>query len=103
MARVLWTQRQDVGPSARGAHDLAYDAARERVVLFGGRAAGATLQADTWEWDGRDWTQVADTGPDARASHALAFDQIRGRVVLFGGEAASALRADTWEWDGQDW
>jgi hypothetical protein len=104
MARVLWTQRQDVGPSPRGGHALAYDATRGRVVLFGGRAAGERLQGDTWEWDGHDWTQVADTGPDARAGHALAFDAARERIMLFGGEAAGpTLRADTWAWDGEDW
>ena len=104
MAKVLWTQKQDVGPRARGGHAIAYDAARQRLVLFGGRAEGATPQADTWEWDGADWTQVADTGPDARSGHALTFDTNRQRAVLFGGEATGpALRADTWEWDGADW
>ncbi len=104
MAKVLWTQKQDVGPSARGGHAITYDGARQRVLLFGGRAGGGTPQADTWEWDGSDWTQVADTGPDARSGHALAFDSNRQRAVLFGGEAAgSALRADTWEFDGTDW
>jgi hypothetical protein len=104
MAKVLWTQKQDVGPSARGAHATTYDAARQRVVLFGGRAGGAALQGDTWEWEGGNWTQVADTGPDARSGHALAFDSNRQRVVLFGGEAAGpALRDDTWEFDGTDW
>jgi hypothetical protein len=104
MAKVLWTQKQDVGPSARGGHATTYDAARQRVMLFGGRATGGTVQGDTWEWDGQDWTQVADTGPDARSGHALAFDANRQRALLFGGEAAgSALRADTWEWDGHDW
>ena len=104
MAKVLWTQKQDVGPSARGEHAIAYDEARERTVLFGGRAGGGSLQGDSWEWDGTDWTEVADTGPDARSGHALAFDAARERVVLFGGEAAgSALRGDTWEWDGTDW
>jgi len=104
MARVLWTQRQDVGPSPRGGHALANDPLRERVVLFGGKAAGSSLQGDTWQWDGQDWMQVADTGPDARAGHALAFDSTGGRVVLFGGEAAGpTLRADTWGWDGEGW
>ena len=104
MAKVLWTQKQDVGPGARGAHAISYDGGRQRVVLFGGRAGGGTPQADTWDWDGTDWTQVADTGPDARSGHALAYDSNRQRVVMFGGEAAgSALRADTWEWDGALW
>jgi hypothetical protein len=103
MVKVLWTQKQDVGPSARGEHAVAFDAARQRVVLFGGRAGGGTPQGDTWAWAGEDWTQVADTGPDARSGHALTFDANRQRAVLFGGEAGSGLRADTWEWDGAHW
>jgi hypothetical protein len=104
MAKVLWTQKQDIGPSGRGGHAVAYDAGRQRLVLFGGSAAGGTLRADTWEWDGADWTQVADTGPDARREHALAYDANRQRPVLFGGHAdGPALRGDTWEFDGADW
>ena len=106
MARVLWTQKQDVGPSARGGHAIAYDPVRERVLLFGGSAAGGTPQADTWEWDGTDWTQIADTGPDARSRHALAYDSDRQRTVLFGGATGwqpTQMRADTWEWDGAEW
>ena len=79
MAKVLWTQKQDVGPSARGEHGIAYEEARERAVLFGGRAGGGTLQGDTWEWDGTDWIEVAETGPDARSGHARAHDH---RLVL---------------------
>jgi hypothetical protein len=104
MTKVLWTQKQDIGPSGRGAHAITYDSDQKRVVLFGGSAAGDTLRADTWEWDGADWTQVADTGPDARSGHALAYDADRKRTVLFGGSATGdTLRADTWEWDGADW
>jgi hypothetical protein len=103
MTKVLWTQKQDVGPSARGVHAIAYDSGRNRIVLFGGRGQDGALDADTWEWDGSDWTQVADTGPDARSGHALAYDSNRQRCVLVGGEAAGGLRGDTWEWDGTDW
>ena len=37
---------------------LAYDAKRDRLVLFGGRAGypNGDLQ-DTWEWDGSKWVQ----------------------------------------------
>jgi Galactose oxidase, central domain len=44
----LWTQRQDMGPSFRTAHALAYDGPRDRVVLFGGWASPNPL-GDTWE------------------------------------------------------
>ena len=34
-----WTQKEDVGPAARGSHVMAYDATGKRVVLFGGHPA----------------------------------------------------------------
>ena len=37
---------------------MAYDAARGKVVLFGGYD-GQTNLADTWEWDGQAWTCLA--------------------------------------------
>src|SRR4029077_21067899 len=39
MAQLLWTQKQDVGPAARSDVAMAFDAARSRVVLFGGAGA----------------------------------------------------------------
>ena len=45
------------GPSVRAAHVMAYDSARQRVVLFGG-GVGPDRLGDTWEWDGKQWVQV---------------------------------------------
>ncbi len=51
MSELLWTQKQDVGPSARSDAAMVFDAARSRVVLFGGAGgSAATLFNDTWEW-----------------------------------------------------
>jgi hypothetical protein len=37
---------------------MAYDRARDRVVLFGGEiGAGVPDLADTWEFDGTTWTR----------------------------------------------
>jgi len=100
----LWRQVQDTGPDPRSGHQLAFDAERKQVVLFGGRAAGSALRDDTWVYEGDGWTQVADTGPAARFGHGLAYDSGRKRVVLFGGEVADgSVRGDTWEWDGESW
>src|SRR5918998_1290718 len=104
--RWLWTQKEDIGPSPREGHRMAYDAARQRVVLFGGRGkAGSTN--DTWGWDGGAWTQVADTGPGPRFDCGLAYDDSRQRVVLFGGlefgPGVTTFFSDTWEWDGTEW
>ncbi len=92
-------------PPARFAHALAYDSARNVIVLFGGQQGG-TLFDDTWEWDGARWfpKKVPDgtITPSARSRHAMAFDAKRGKTVLFGGVGNAEL-SDTWEWDGTTW
>jgi hypothetical protein len=102
MPSFFWTQKQDIGPSSRTSHGLAYDGERKCAVLFGGDPGGPPLD-DTWAWDGALWTQVADTGPSARHDLAMAFDSARKCVVLFGGASGSNLFADTWTWDGTEW
>lgn len=102
---LFWTQRQDIGPDARSSHALAYDAARQQTILFGGSLQAGSL-FDTWSWDGSDWTQLQDIGPEARYAPAMCFDSARKRIVLFGGGGGAgggAAFADTWEWDGADW
>jgi hypothetical protein len=87
---------------------LAYDAARGRVVMFGGRFGGSYMQ-EVYEWDGRTWRDLTPPAgsPTARISPALAYDGARARVLLFGGEyyvSGSTTRYDdTWEWDGTAW
>ena len=74
---------------AKHGHDD--DAARQRVVLFG----GVRLQ-DTWEWDGVSWTQATPAqSPSARWAHAMAYDAGRQRIVLFGG-LGSGWQSDAW-------
>src|SRR5262245_22291560 len=103
MAQLLWTQKQDIGPSARANVAMVFDRARKRVVLFGGAGDANALFNDTWEWDGENWTQYEDIGPAPRSRHAMAYDAKRERVLLFGGSAGTVQLADTWEWDGQSW
>jgi hypothetical protein len=102
MPPIFWTQKQDIGPSGRLGHGMACDAARQRVVVFGGDPGGPPL-ADTWNWDGSLWTQIADTGPSARHSVALADDPAAQRVVLFGGASGTTSLGDTWTFDGTEW
>jgi hypothetical protein len=92
-------------PPPRSGHTLVSDAARGRLVLFGGiPAGGGALLGDTWEWDGTSWMQAAASGPPPRANHAMAYDMVRRRVVVFGGWAGTVqYLADTWEWDGNSW
>lgn len=95
------------GPSRRVDHAMVYDAARQRIVLFGGFGGSSTTMHeldDTWEWDGANWTlRTPAVSPPGRHNHAMAYDSIRQRTVLFGGEGASGYLDDTWEWNGTDW
>lgn len=117
-AAHTWTDRTPATrpaawPAARFMHAMAYDEARQTIVLFGGTeggAAGAAYEglSDLWEYDASDgtWTEVGPTDPDARPAarwaHAMVYDQARESVVMFGGlthgsVGEEALR-DTWEY-----
>ena len=88
-------------PRPRNGHAMAFDAARNLTVLFGGMAGSPAN--DTWEWDGELWTQVANFGPAARGGHSVAYDVARKQSVLFGGEDGLNLFGDTWGWGGDAW
>jgi galactose oxidase-like protein len=103
----LWTQKEDIGPSPRFGTAMAYEAVRQRVVLFGGTPLAGGRLNDTWEWDGVAWTQVADMGV-GRSFAGMTYDDARQRLVLFGGYVRGVveineLNDDTWEWNGTEW
>ena len=52
-----WTEIKSLGPGKRFMHAMAYDAARDRTILYGGSDGPQTF-ADTWEWDGKRWTRL---------------------------------------------
>jgi hypothetical protein len=91
-------------PLPRYMHALAYDAARGRTVLFGGRTNSANL-GDTWEYDGVDWHAISPaTSPPAMSFPALCYDAVRGRIVEFGGQLnPTTWSSDVWEYDGSTW
>ena len=106
-----WTS-QVQGPHARIAHQLTYDAARQRCVLFGGEIPGGPCSPpnprpdcfDLFEWNGTSWTSIpASPAPTWRYFHSQAYDRARHRTVVFGGFDGAASFGDTWEWDGTTW
>jgi len=104
-----WTQRTPAtSPLGRWSHGMAYDQARQRMVVFGGYsplAPGVGAMNDTWEYDGTTWLQrTPATSPANRLSMSMVYDSARARTVLFGGyEYPSTYRNDTWEWNGTNW
>ncbi|MEB2313253.1 MAG: hypothetical protein OZ921_12455 [Sorangiineae bacterium] len=102
---ALWEQRTpSTSPPSRSYHAMAYDGARGKTVLFGGRDKGGDPLADTWTWDGSSWANVTPAAsPSLEIGHAMAYDSKRGRVVLFGVSTKTGAAPETWEWDGSSW
>ena len=102
-----WTCIAGDGPPGRADAFLAYDNARQRMVLFGGRrwttSGQMEFMADTWEWDGKAWSLKDSAGPAPRIHGAAAYDATRRTVLIHGGAGATAQRRDTWEWNGTAW
>jgi hypothetical protein len=101
-----WSPLPAGGPGPRAEASLAYDQARDRLVLFGGyRVVGRqrVRLGDTWEWNGVAWALVDQAGgPTPRNNAAMAYDSDRRVTVLFGGSDGVAS-GETWEWNGIAW
>ncbi len=93
-----WTQiHTPSSPQARLGFGMTFDAARYRLLLYGGFDGDSAL-TDTWEFDGRSWRQRSPiTSPSGPLSF-MAFDQRRRRVVAFGGVLFGAASDETWEY-----
>jgi hypothetical protein len=93
-------------PLGRDEPSLEYDAARRRVVMFGGRrelrGKPVDLLGDVWEWNGKNWRRI----PDARLPvlhAATVYDPVSRRVIVFGGIGEAGISRKLWEWDGLAW
>lgn len=118
---LRWVQRFPAhSPAARSTQGMVFDTARNRVVLFGGKAGTSTTTTtvkefnDTWIYQNDDWTELnTPSAPAARQLPGMTYDPIRDRIVLFGGtfttKSADGRTTtvnpyfDTWEFDGTTW
>jgi Kelch motif len=87
---------------------MAYDARRQRTVLFGGSPVpdfAGDVPPYTYEYDGDRWYLVATNGPPRRNEAAAVYDPVHGVTVLFGGTShgSSSDLGDTWTWNGTNW
>ena len=94
-----WIQMASDGPSPRNGAAMAYDARRQRVVLFGGSGASR----ETWEWDGSRWLQRDAGDVEGRFNPSMTFDRARGLIVRFGGWTGRMRVDDTWTLGDGDW
>lgn len=87
-----------VRPAPRSRAAIAYDSARDVVVVYGGALDGGFRAAsdELWEYANGAWTERTqrDAGwPAVVYAPAMVFDSRRGVTVLQTG-------TQTWEWDG---
>ena len=105
---------QQSAPSPTHLEAVAFDAARRRLVLFGGSRLGNGTFTDlneTWEWDGARWHPILTPNrePGARRAHTLGYDPNDKRVWLAGGvrrnpgSSEDEALDDSWAYDGKRW
>ena len=93
-----WTQLNPKHPATpREVTLMAYDALRQRIVLFGGDPS--PLHNDTQEWDGTDWTDDAPLViTPGREFSNMVYDVANSNIMVFGGfdNVNGGDRGDTW-------
>ena len=100
-----WSKAGGPQPPDRSNPVMLYDAARRRVVMFGGtgrtQVAGTEIRqgvtsngtfamSDTWLWDGRQWRAARLSHPAPAATTnvpAVAFDAAHKQALLYGAPA----------------
>lgn len=88
-------------PSARWGQSAIYDAALNRMLVFGGRDAGALASADAWALTlgaTPAWQRLTPSGQPREGHSAVAANVSYPRVWLFGGRGGAGMRNDVHEY-----
>ena len=99
LASNQWTEKaSQPSPLPRQHYGTAYDATRDRMIVFGGSGNG-TLN-DTWEYNPRtnSWRQLSiPNSPSARSRVEGTYAADRGAIYFFGGSTSSGNSNELWE------
>lgn len=100
-----WQIVGEGGPNVRSLGGVAYDPARDKVLVYGGYSLNSNrCQFDTWEWDGQGWQQFEVTSPEVCSHFVMEYNAALEKVVLFGGgDDQQNIHSGMWTWDGQAW
>ncbi len=103
---TMWTQRASAPSNASGRRDfaMAFDRARNRLVIHGGYPGSGSLLTDTLEWNPstNTWQRWATSPIGNLYAHRMAFDEARNEIILHGGYYFTN-KNDTWRWNGAEW
>ena len=89
-------------PAPRSGHSAVFDAARDRMIVFGGFSS--TTTNDLWSLSlgpSPAWSPIVAGGasPGPRTGHVAIYDPVGDQMVMFGGAGASLPQQifnDTW-------
>ncbi len=102
---MTWTALSTSGsaPSARSNHVAVFDAAGNRLIVFGG-FNGTSVLNDLYSLDlgTLQWTALSPSGtlPEARQGALAVYDPVHRALVLFGGAGSTTpYLADAWSLD----
>jgi hypothetical protein len=101
-----WIQLLPTGtlPAIRGGHTAVLDQTSNRLIAFGGRAAGS-LVSEVWVLTNANglggapaWIQLAPTGgpPPGRIGHSAVFDASTNRMIVYAGTTENFRLDDAW-------
>jgi FlgD Ig-like domain/Galactose oxidase, central domain len=97
-----WSMLNPVGglaPPARSVHTAIYDAANDRMVIFGGFDGSGPNLNDTWALtlSTPAWSELdPGTGPSSRTAMSAIYDAPRARMLMFGGYPNGPDLDDLW-------
>ena len=93
-------------PSQRRSGAAAFDAANNRLIVYGGVSpTPSVILPETWSFNGT-WTLLSPPGGTVgRWGHSLVRNTTNNRLVTFGGRAPTinGYASDTYEWTGSAW
>ena len=92
----------NAAPAQRARHSTAFDAARGKLVVFGGYFTDTGGAGDdVWEWDAGGWRQISPLDPEGDGNPPFllrspaVFDPIQGGIVTYSN--------GLWLWTGASW
>lgn len=96
-----WTKMfPSVKPEARESHAMAYDAADDRMIMFGGNCVSTGFSNETWSYNynTNNWTKMFPSNKMAvRYGPAMTYDPRYEQVIMVGGYFQPPSYADdTW-------
>lgn len=98
-----WGRFNGPCPPGRSEASCAFDAARGKLIVFGGwrfdRGERVRLD-DLWEFDGNAWARSSALGPERRSGAAMSYDSGHRRLLLAGGNGP---KNDLWALDANGW